>query len=391
MKHPGWIGALLALAGGLALSAVASISAATPPQLSLEAPDLHTVQLAWTGEPGPTGVFLIDRSITATEAAPRQWQSIADTKLRSYEDTNLQTGGWYCYRVRAKADDFAWSNEACLGLPGVDGPAGSPTDGIPVPAAGRWETTIQPPDIVGVSRIFAWDWPVDGGVDAIIEASVEPRLFSDVVPPFVTYARIAASEPPKVSVTTLPWRGTYRFRVRFTRDGQVGEPSPVAIIPRSADIAPYDILNFSVVQRPLSRTAKLTWEYRFRPTTVTIQRANLALPAEEDWQTIATDVPARSDGDIGEFVDPHTMPGTACYRARANIGGPLEFGEDSIWSPQQCTTWAQGPIDGPLAPDAGNTPGPGVSPNGQLPGLAVALFIAAVVSLASFASFRSRL
>jgi len=265
--------------------------------------------------------------------------------------------------VRAKADDFAWSNEACVARPVVDGPPPAPSD-IPVPAAVRWETIVQPPDLGGVLRIFAWDWPEASGFDAVVEASVQPRGFSDVIAPFRTHARVGGSEPPRVSVTTLNWRGPYCFRVRFAAGGELGEPSAAACIPRTVDAAPYDIqaVRTRQIENPNSgpeprRTVELSWEYRYFPTTVTVQRANGARPAEEDWRTIADGVPARVDQNIGRFVDTSPLtgyPGHACYRVKANLGDQLEFGEDALWSPETCIAWPR-PISDPAPPDVGNS------------------------------------
>jgi hypothetical protein len=290
--------------------------------------------------------------VTGSETAARDWQGLADTKLHAYEDTDVRSNGWYCYRVRAKADDFAWSNEACVELVGTARP-------IPAPQGVTFERELPvPPDFIGVPRLFSWQWPAaDAGLEAVIEASVPPR-FSSEQPAYLVYARIASIEPARISVTTYDWRGPYCLRMRFALGKVSGDPSLPICVPQVTDVSPWDITNFTLTRSSLN-DVRLLWEYLFLPTTVSIERSTAPLGAAHSWQSAASGVPARSNGNSGTWADPNPPEGYVCYRVKADRGGIGEFGEDSVWTAPSCIGRPPGPVVDypgyPFPPDAGNS------------------------------------
>lgn len=334
------------------LTSAGSTAAAEAPRLTLEAPDLHTVQLAWTGEPGPTGLFLIDRSVTGSETAPRDWQGIADTKLHAYEDTDIRGPGWYCYRVRAKADDFAWSNEACVVRPVVDGPG--PVDpSLPAPAGLIYKMDVpRPPDGADDYGSIRWD-PVSVGEPFVyvFEESVPPRAGGAA--PYVEIERIPSSVELRQIVATSPWRGPYCFRVHIRAAGREGPPSVPLCLPKVTEHAPFDVLN---VRAELSNSftfITVSWEYQYFQSDLAMERSvALSLSMPRDWKPLATIVGASAGNSRSPYVDRQLSgPGWYCYR----MAQAANF-VDRVWSDEACV--ARPVVDfgpGPFPPDAGNS------------------------------------
>jgi len=109
----------------LALLAVPGLAAAQEqPSLRVEdSPTSEDFALSWTGEPGPSGYFLVEEAYSAAPGRGGEWRGFADirtTEMARNSDGEFTqkfttTGrGTHCFRIRAKSDDVAWSEPACF-------------------------------------------------------------------------------------------------------------------------------------------------------------------------------------------------------------------------------------------------------------------------------------
>ncbi len=208
----------------------------------------------------------------------------------------------------------------------------------------------QVPDSFRYSARLSWQ-PVslDAPFEYVVEVSVPPRAGGDA--PYGVLARIPGSSAPQLIIFTSPWLGPTCFRVRTDLEGTIGEASAPLCVAKVSDVAPFDITDLHVELGANGRSALLSWDYGAQSTRrLTIQRSlSGSLFGSRNWETIATEAEARNDGPPPNYVDsPLTEPGWYCYRAK--LAGDLP---DLIWSNEACV--ARPVIDGPLAPDLGNS------------------------------------
>jgi hypothetical protein len=213
------------------------------------------------------------------------------------------------------------------------------------------EDVPQAPDSFSHSASLSWKAVTfSEPFEYIVEVSVPPRTGGSA--DFAELARVAASAAPRQIISTLAWRGPYCFRVRVAANSTLGEPSAPVCVPKTSEAAPFDVRNLRVEFAPSFLYAELSWDYGAFPAPLTIQRSVTgSFDSPRSWQTITEEAPAREHETGVDFRDgPLGAPGNwYCYRAKVTDDAP-----DVIWSEEACA--ARPVVDGPRAPDVGNSP-----------------------------------
>lgn len=107
----------------------------------------RSITLSWPATADTRDGYIVERSITGSANAPREWLKLTPTPVQgdvtsgvvTHEDRFVTRAGWYCYRVRVNAVTSLGppSTETCLARPVADGPSVLRAPGPPDTGTGR--------------------------------------------------------------------------------------------------------------------------------------------------------------------------------------------------------------------------------------------------------------